>query len=154
MKKSELKKLIKPIVEECMQEVVLESGLISNVVAEVMKGMMPVLNEVRTVEQPKKEVKETFRVVNGKDFTLNPEHEPATISEMKKKRGEHLKEIAGEAYGSLGKMKIGGVNIFEGTEAALPDVNPMGGALASANPKDPGVNLAAFGIKGKIKQIK
>jgi hypothetical protein len=154
MKKSELKKLIKPIVQECIQESLLESGLVANVVTEVMKGMMPLLTEVRVAEQPKQEVRETFKVVNGKDFTLNTDPEPKTISEMKNKRGDHLREIAGQGYGNLGKMKIGGVNIFEGTEAALPDVNPTAGALASANPKDPGINLAAFGIKGKIKQIK
>ena len=39
MKKSDLKQLIKPIVKECIHEVLLEEGLLSNVVAEVAKGM-------------------------------------------------------------------------------------------------------------------
>ena len=38
MKKSELKTLIKPLVKECIHEVLLEEGLLSNVVAEVAKG--------------------------------------------------------------------------------------------------------------------
>ena len=39
MKKSDLKQLIKPLVKECIHEVLLEEGLLSNVVAEVAKGM-------------------------------------------------------------------------------------------------------------------
>ena len=39
MKKNDLKQLIKPLVKECMHEVLLEEGLLSNVVAEVAKGL-------------------------------------------------------------------------------------------------------------------
>ena len=37
MKKADLKQLIKPLVKECIHEVLLEEGLLSNVVAEVAK---------------------------------------------------------------------------------------------------------------------
>ena len=47
MKKSDLKKVIKPLVKECIQEVLLEEGLLSNVVSEVVKGM----SEAPIVEQ-------------------------------------------------------------------------------------------------------
>ena len=39
MNKADLKKIIKPVVKECIHEVLLEEGLLSNVVAEVAKGM-------------------------------------------------------------------------------------------------------------------
>jgi len=39
MKKNELKQLIKPLVKECIHEVLLEEGLLSTVVAEVTKGL-------------------------------------------------------------------------------------------------------------------
>ena len=39
MKKAELKKVIKPLVKECIHEVLLEEGLLSNVVSEVAKGL-------------------------------------------------------------------------------------------------------------------
>ena len=39
MNKSDLKKLIKPLVKECINEVLIEEGLLSNVVAEVTRGM-------------------------------------------------------------------------------------------------------------------
>ena len=39
MKKDDLKKLIKPLVKECIHEVLLESGLLTNIVSEVAQGM-------------------------------------------------------------------------------------------------------------------
>ena len=39
MKKNDLKKLIKPLVKECIHEVLLEEGLLSSVVSEVAKGL-------------------------------------------------------------------------------------------------------------------
>ena len=39
MKRSELKKLIKPIVKECVQETILNDGLLSSIVSEVAQGM-------------------------------------------------------------------------------------------------------------------
>ena len=39
MKKSDLKRVIKPLIKECIHEVLIEEGLLSNVVAEVAKGM-------------------------------------------------------------------------------------------------------------------
>ena len=39
MKKSDLKQLIKPLVKECIHEVLLEEGLLSNVVSEVAKDL-------------------------------------------------------------------------------------------------------------------
>ena len=38
MKKDELKKVLKPLVKQCINEVLLEEGLLSTVIAEVMKG--------------------------------------------------------------------------------------------------------------------
>ena len=43
MKKNELKQLIKPLVKECIHEVLIEEGLLANVVAEVTKGMQDAL---------------------------------------------------------------------------------------------------------------
>ena len=39
MKRSELKKMIMPIVKECVQETLLREGLLSNIVSEVAQGM-------------------------------------------------------------------------------------------------------------------
>ena len=71
MKKSDLKQLIKPLVKECIHEVLLEEGLLSNVVSEVAKGLQTqslvvesrtlppqhkIKAEVTRCRRPKKEV--------------------------------------------------------------------------------------------------
>lgn len=153
MKKSELKEMLKPIVQECMQEAILESGLIAQVVTEVMKGALPVLKEVKA-QQIQKEVAEVTEVPSSREFVKS--EAPETISEMKKNRKSDLREIAGNGYRGL-DFKIGGVDIFEGTKPVRPQLNDQaraaGGALADSDPGDPGISLAAFGIKGKLKQI-
>ena len=39
MKRAELKKIIKPLVRECVQETILNDGLLSNIVSEVAQGL-------------------------------------------------------------------------------------------------------------------
>ena len=39
MKRSELKKILKPLIQECIKESLLEDGLISGIIAEVMRGI-------------------------------------------------------------------------------------------------------------------
>ena len=52
MKRSELKKLIKPIVKECITESLIEEGILSSVVSEVMKGMAPTIVESAATPAP------------------------------------------------------------------------------------------------------
>ena len=58
MKKSDLKQLIKPLVKECIHEVLLEEGLLSNVVSEVAKGLQG--NLVVETKQKQKPDKRLF----------------------------------------------------------------------------------------------
>ena len=39
MKKSELKRTLKPVIKECIHEMLIEEGLLSGIVAEVVKGL-------------------------------------------------------------------------------------------------------------------
>lgn len=38
MNKNELKKVLKPLIKECIKEVMFEDGTLSSIIAEVMKG--------------------------------------------------------------------------------------------------------------------
>ncbi len=38
MKKNELKKILKPLIKECVKEVIFEEGALSTIISEVMKG--------------------------------------------------------------------------------------------------------------------
>ena len=53
MKKSDLKKIIKPLVKECIHEVLIEEGVLSNIVSEVAVGMRTdMLTEDRRPQPP------------------------------------------------------------------------------------------------------
>ena len=48
MKKAELKKLLKPMIMECIKEVIFEEGVLSNIVSEVAHGLgRPTLTELQ-----------------------------------------------------------------------------------------------------------
>ena len=38
MKKSELKKILKPLIKECIREVIFEEGALSTIISEVVRG--------------------------------------------------------------------------------------------------------------------
>ena len=67
MKKTQLKRVIKPIVEECLNEVLLEKGLLSNIIS-VVKGIQPlqhspvqqrpVTQENKLMQQQRQELQE------------------------------------------------------------------------------------------------
>ena len=58
MNKEQLKKLIKPVVKECIQEVLIEEGLLTEVVSQVTAGMnsQPIVKSA-----PKKTDKNLFK---------------------------------------------------------------------------------------------
>ncbi len=64
MKTSEFKKILKPLIEQTVREVLLQEGVLSRVVAEVARGLNPVLvNENRKnnfSERDKQELEETY----------------------------------------------------------------------------------------------
>tara|TARA_R100000315_G_C5175756_1_gene101670 strand:+ start:308 stop:700 length:393 start_codon:yes stop_codon:yes gene_type:complete len=118
MKKNDLKQLIKPLVKECIHEVLIEEGLLSNVVAEVAKGMQGNL------------VVENEKTTNKKTATNR-----AKINEH---RAKLMKAVNADAYN--------GVNLFEGTEAmtAHEASEPKAGAVDLGNPRDAGVDISSL----------
>ena len=63
MKKSELKAIIKPIIEECIKEIIFEEGVLSSILKEAQKA-----NGYQIVEQ-----KESRNVKKFDDFEFNKE---------------------------------------------------------------------------------
>jgi hypothetical protein len=136
MKKSEFKKLIKPIVQECIKESLLEDGLISGVIAEVVKGMTSqTLVEAKAPEPKVDPVKERLKA------NAFSKEQSGKLTQQKKKL---MAAIGGSAYN--------GVNLFEGTTpapaqaAATSQASPMSGQA----PSDPGVDISnLFGSVGR-----
>ena len=133
MKKNDLKQLIKPLVKECIHEVLLEEGHLSNVVTEVVKGMQGNL-VVETKSQPPEAL-----------FNEN--------MEMKRKSNESRKKIDNyrkELLDAIGKDSFNGVNLFEGTEP-LQNNGPTPGHVDMGNPTDAGVDISS--ILGNASQV-
>ena len=127
MKKSQLKIVIKPIVEECINEVLLEKGLLSSIISEVVKGIQPLQQspvQQRPVMQENKLIQQQRQELQEQKY------------EMMKEQKRKLLDAAGF-----------GVDVFSGTEpieeAADPS-NGQAGALSGVAPNDPGIDIAGI----------
>ena len=123
MKKTDLKKLIKPLVKECIHEVLLEEGLLSNVVSEVAKGLntAPVIKEqVAQAPTPKP---------RKRDYSAD--------------RRKLMDAIGNDAYN--------GVDLFEGTTPAPAQQEQSAGSVDLGDPDDAGVDIGSIlGHSSKI----
>jgi len=121
VKKSDLKELIKPLVKECIHEVLLEEGLLSNVVSEVAKGLQatPVIKEQAEAAAPRS---------------------PIPTRDYSKNRKKLMDTIGNDAYN--------GVNLFEGTEptrdtGGAPTAGTAG-AVDLGDHRDSGVDISSL----------
>ena len=127
------------MVEECVKESVralmLESGLLSSIISEVMKGInVPSLLENRQPvrAQQQEPINEVTRL--GK------------VAQMSSLEKQKLNATKQRLLDGVGKGAYGGVNLFEGIKDTIPDetdsnaANPLGGIA----PNDPGVDISGL----------
>ncbi len=121
MKKDELKKILKPLIKECIKEVIFEEGTLSTIISEVMKGTTGSQPIVETKTKPK----QNFVRQEG--------------------QRQEAKERKRKLLDSIGKDAYNGVNLFEGTSPAPAPTNTGGqGPLDSVAPNDPGVDISGI----------
>ena len=131
MKRSELKDLIKPIVKECIKESIFEDGVLSNIIAEVAKGLQgTMIQEARTA--PRQQTKQTD-----------------VIADIRKERSLEIEQARKKAIEEINREAFRGVNIFEGTKPAAPEpkgptASGPGAALSGIAPDDPGVDISGI----------
>ena len=138
MNKAQLKKLIKPVVKECIQEVLIEEGLLTEVVAQVTAGM---------ARQPIVENKPKKR--NNKLF-----NEDLQIQRKSREANKKLQEHRRKLLDSIGTDAYNGVDLFEGTEPMTQSGTPGQAHKPSVlgdNPNDAGVDISS--IMGNASQI-
>jgi hypothetical protein len=143
MKKNELKELINPIVKECVNEniqtILLESGLLSQVISEVVKGLKPTLteNRVETKIAPK-QIDESFE---------REENHMREIMKRSKERKVSATNIRENSELLSSRLAFKGVNIFEGIKDTIPE-EPVsagpGSAMSGIAPDDPGVDISGL----------
>ncbi len=129
MNKNELKQVLKPLIKECIREVIFEEGALSSVVSEVVKGM----------GQPIVETKQKFPTKQKPQYETD-EQAKARLQERRKKM---MEAVGGDAYN--------GVNLFEGTTPAPAQGEANHGALSGVDPNDAGVDISA--VMGKSAAI-
>ena len=131
MKKNELKRLIKPVVKECIHEVLLESGLLTNIVSEVAQGM----NQNVIVENKQKQSDALF-------------NESLQMKKQVQKTNNQLKQHRKKLMDSIGADAYNGVNLFEGTEPLTnreaTSSGPKAGAVDLGDPNDAGVDISSL----------
>ena len=101
MKKTQLKQLIKPLVKECIHEVLLEEGLLTEVVAQVTAGMSR-QQLVEAAPAPR----QTEEAFNGVDLfegtepirqsgNINEAHRPSVLGDDPTDAGVDISSILG-----------------------------------------------------------
>ena len=132
MKTHELKKILKPLIKECIKEVMLEEGgVLSKVVSEVAHGMGATAN-MQIVSESKE---------NNREDAARQQRE----AQARRKQADIEKRK--KLLDSIGKEAFGGVNVFEGVEplstAGSVDNRAQGqGPLSGVAPNDPGVDIS------------
>jgi|TARA_R100001509_G_C4778407_1_gene185507 hypothetical protein len=126
MTKSELKKLIKPLVRQCLNEVLLEEGTLSTMISEVVIGL-----------NSQSQIVSEAKVTNSKSSENNE-------SELRMKA--KLKETKERMLDAIGKDSYSGVDLFEGTtplkSGGSPNASPTPTSpLSGVDPSDPGVDI-------------
>ena len=139
MNKTELKKILRPLIKECIKEVIFEEGALSTIISEVVKG---------TSETLVQESKPRVKLESEADARQRRESKKKVIQERQKK-----------LLDSIGRDAYNGVDLFEGT---TPLSNRNSGTSASPHgarpldgmdPGDPGVDISKFASNNVWKKL-
>ena len=125
MKRADLKKIIKPLVKECILESLIEEGILSSIISEVVQGTQPLVEN---------------RPYLSENNTHQQEMQEKKALEQKRRRLEEHRQKMIEAVNA---DAYGGVNLFEGT---TPTPTPSGPAdpLRGIDPLDSGVDISGI----------
>jgi len=129
MKKQELAKILKPLVKQCIKEVLFEEGVLSSVISEVVIGLntgMQPITEQQTIQTPTK---------------------PPRDNESEKRK-QKINETRKQMLDAIGKSSYNGVDLFEGTKpissSPEPGAPPSHSPLANMDPEDAGIDISAL----------
>ena len=130
MKKSELRQVLKPLIKECIKEVIFEEGVLSNIVSEVAQGLggQTIVETKQQPAEPQRNYEEENRIAQQK------------LQETRKRR-----------VAAIGSESYNGVDLFAGTTpTSAPTESKQGDPLSGVDPRDAGVDInKIFGGKSK-----
>ena len=129
MTKKDFKRILKPLIKECIKEVMFEEGVLSTIITEVVKGTRPINSPQPKLQMEKKQQ------VNYQDQRELLEERRKTELERKRK----LLDAAG----------FGGIDIFEGTTpisqgGSMTEGTKPQGLFSELAPGDAGVDISGI----------
>ena len=132
MKKSELKTVLRPLIKECVKEVMFEDGILSGLISEVVQGLggQVITENAVTPRQaaPRQQ----------NDAETARQQQVAKIKAM-----EQAAQTRKKMSEAIGKDAYGGVDLFEGTTpTSAPAESKQGDPLAGQDPNDAGVDIS------------
>ena len=142
MKRNELKQTLKPLIKQCIKEVIFDDGVLSGIIAEIVKGL-----DSRTL---------VVEAATPKPAPVNRESQERKTA-VEQARREHRQQMESQRNSlseALGD-RFGGLNLFEGVDPIGKAGNPSAGVSAPSSPlegvapNDPGVDISRLGIFGK-----
>ena len=120
MNKTELKKILKPLIKQCIKEVIFEEGVLSSLISEVVQGVSA---------QP--------IVENKKNKPIKRKKDEAIDKNLQETRRKMMKAVAADGYN--------GVDLFEGTKPLSGGSStPGSGPLSGIAPDDAGVDITGI----------
>mgnify|MGYP003649233635 CR=1 FL=1 len=126
MKKSELKEMLKPLIRDCIKEVIFEDGVLSGIISEVVQG----LSKEVIVEQ------------RAHSAQQNTSAKPAPAVR------QQLTETKKKMLAAMGENAYGGIDLFEGTAPMSTSGNDppasVGNPMAGRPPGDAGIDISGI----------
>jgi len=126
MKQDELKKVLKPLIKQCIKEVIFEEGVLSGLISEVVQGLGGQQTIVEAVAPPKQDF--------SRQQVELQEEAKAEMSEKRKKLEESLGGAFAGVFETTQPLARGG------TVGESPSQSP----LANYAPNDPGVDISGI----------
>ena len=143
MNQTDLKKTLKPLIKQCIKEVIFEDGTLSGIITEIVKGLGA----------------GTPTVVTEASQQVEPQQAPSPREQERKmmieqQRAEHRAAMEEQRRGLTESVsgRLNGVNVFEGvnpiSKGGAPSASPSvpSSPLDGVDPMDPGVDITKLGI--------
>jgi len=137
MKKQELQKILKPLIKECIKEVIFEEGILSNLIKEVAVGIGPQQTIVET------KVQEPEHDFSRQRVELQEEAQRAMADKKRK-----LEESLGGGFEGIFD------NVDPIKSAGSPGQKTSNSPLANYAPDDAGVDISGIMALGGGKNWK
>ena len=129
MKKQELQKILKPLIKQCIKEVIFEEGVLSGLISEVVRGLgqQTIVEAKQHVAQPEQQDFSTHRI----------ELQQETVEAMKEKKRK-LEESMGAGFEGVFD------NVDPISKAGIPGEKTSTGVLSNYAPDDAGVDISGI----------